>query len=866
MRTWRVLYGLLLLFACGFQAKATDEVRQVVNFNAGWLYRQGDVPGAGQPTYADDGWERVGLPHSFSIPYFMSRDFYVGYGWYRKTWELTRKQLEKQHFLEFDGVFCEAEIYVNGQKAGHHEGGYTGFSVNITPYLKAGQNLVAVRVNNLWNPDRAPRAGEHVFSGGIYRNVHWVMKSPLYIDWCGTGVTTPDLQRSQGKSAAVHVATDVCNAMKRTAGFRLQTDVVDAEGRTVASVSDDCEVAPGAKVQVRQVTPEVHAPKLWSPDTPYLYKVVTTLYRGKKVCDRSETTFGFRWTEWTADEGFFLNGKHLYLRGANVHQDHAGWGDAVTEAGSRRDVRLMKEAGFNFIRGSHYPHSPAFVDACDREGILFWSENAFWGTGGFREDGCWNAGAYPSDPAEAARFDESVKAQLAEMIRIHRNHPSVIVWSMCNEAFFSAPETMDGVRRLLSECVELSHQLDSTRPAAIGGAQRPIGEGRIDKIGDVAGYNGDGGIIPDFQQPGVPSMVSEYGSVTADRPGKYEPGWGDLQRDESYKGRRWRGGQAVWCGFDHGSIAGGVMAKMGIVDYFRIPKRSWYWYRNEYTHVAPPEWPVSGVPARLSLTADRTEGVRTDGTDDVMLCVEVCDAGGRALSNSLPVTFTIVSGPGEFPTGRSITFAPDSDIRIQDGKAAIELRAYESGRSVVVATAGGLQSDTVCIDFVGERVFREGVTPLVADRPYVRFVRPDEGPVQTFGPGNPTFASSQGTGHTSGSGADGDVQTFWQAADGDSSPWWISDTEKGLSLRRVRLVFPTDGGYRYALEVSADREQWTKVGDERSGRQVEKARVYDFPSGTGSARVRFVRVRFTEQSAALPAAVSEIEIQGCVAD
>ena len=112
-------------------------------------------------------------------------------------------------------------------------------------------------------------------------------------------------------------------------------------------------------------------------------------------------------------KGFFLNGKHLYLRGANVHQDHAGWGDAVTEAGMWRDVRMMKEAGFNFIRGSHYPHSPAFVEACDREGMLFWSENAFWGIGGFRADGYWNASAYPVEAEDRAGFDRSVKTQLA---------------------------------------------------------------------------------------------------------------------------------------------------------------------------------------------------------------------------------------------------------------------------------------------------------------------------------------------------------------------------------------------------------------------------------------------------------------------
>lgn len=144
-----------------------------------------------------------------------------------------------------------------------------------------------------------------------------------------------------------------------------------------------------------------------------------------------------------------LNGEHLFFKGANVHQDQAGWGDAVTEAAMRRDVKQMKEAGFDFIRGSHYPHAPAFSKACDEMGMLFWAEAPFWGIGGFGPDGYWNSSAYPVYDKHRSGFDASALQQLGEMIRIHRNHPSIVAWSMCNEAFFSAPEAMDGVRELL---------------------------------------------------------------------------------------------------------------------------------------------------------------------------------------------------------------------------------------------------------------------------------------------------------------------------------------------------------------------------------------------------------------------------------
>ena len=154
-----------------------------------------------------------------------------------------------------------------------------------------------------------------------------------------------------------------------------------------------------------QTTAPVAKPKLWHPDHPFLYTAVSKVFDGRNVADHFETPFGFRWFKWTADQGFFLNGEHLYIKGADVHQDHAGWGDAVADSGFYRDVKLVKDAGFNFIRGSHYPHAPAFADACDELGVLFWSENCFWGMGGRSPDGYWNASAYPTNAEDDAAFE-----------------------------------------------------------------------------------------------------------------------------------------------------------------------------------------------------------------------------------------------------------------------------------------------------------------------------------------------------------------------------------------------------------------------------------------------------------------------------
>lgn len=840
---------------------ASAKGREVVNLNREWTYQRGDFPGAEQADYDDSGWERIGLPHSFSIPYFLSSEFYTGYGWYRKALDLSKDDLERDLFLEFDGVFQEAEVYVNGTLAGTHRGGYTGFSIRVTPYVKRGENQTAVRVNNLWRADLAPRGGEHVFSGGIYRNVRLVKKHPVHIDWYGTFVTTPSLEAREGRSSDVRVRTEVRNNTEKSGTYRLKIQVKDAEGRVVAERDTAQRVAAGTVAMFDQATEEILGVDLWSPSSPRLYTLVSELYQGRKLIDREETDFGFRWFKWTADKGFFLNGEHLFFHGANVHQDQAGWGDAVTEGAMRRDVRMMKEAGFDMIRGSHYPHAPAFAKACDREGVLFWSETAFWGTAGPKVDGGWTASAYPVREEDIEGFEQSALQQLADMIRINRNSPSIVVWSVSNEPFFTDGKTIPGVKSLLKKLVDKAHELDPTRPAAVGGAQRPIGEDRIDHIGDIAGYNGDGARIADFQNPGIPSVVTEYGSTLSDRPGRYIPGWGDLARDEGWKGREWRSGQIIWCGFDHGSIFGGNMAKLGIVDYFRLPKRSWYWYRNEYGHQAPPEWPVEGVPARLRLEASKTEGIRADGTDDVQLVVTVLDKDGRELSNSPDVRLSVVSGPGEFPTGRAIDFSAGSDIRIMDGKAAIAFRAYYAGRTVVEATADGLEPARVELEFVGAPRYAEGKAWQVESRPYVRFVKASgQRQMQHYGTDSPTFASTSAPRHSAGMAADGNGETWWSPAADDKQPFLTLDVERTLDVHSVKAVFAASGAGRCLVELSTDEEHWQKVA-EASSRQGGAWEIrLEKP-----VKARFIRFSFPQGGGAVCPALAEVEVSGTVA-
>jgi beta-galactosidase len=852
----------------GSGGASSSSPRIIQNFNQSWKFMVGDYTGAQANAYDDSAWNPVGLPHSFSMPYFLWTQTYYGYGWYRRHLNVPAEWSGKRVFIEFQAAFQDAQVYVNGAQVGRHLGGYNGFSYDVTANIKTGDNVIAVRLNNKWNAQLAPRSGDHTFSGGIYRDVNIVVTDPLHVTWYGTFVTTPTLATNAGASSTVDIQTEIRNDRTSDVDCTLRTDIVDSSDKVVTTISSTKTIPAGTTTTVDQTTPAVDKPSLWHPDHPTMYRVLTTISVGGTDVDTFTTPFGFRWIKWTADNGLQLNGSRYYLHGANVHQDHAGWGDGVADSGFFRDVKMLKDAGLNFIRGSHYPKAPAFADACDQLGVLFWSENCFWGSAAYSEGSFEAGGAYPANAADQDPFDASVLASLTDMIRIHRNHPSIVIWSMSNEPYFTAGSTIDKMRALLKKAVDLTHQLDPTRPAAIGGAQRPTDNTRIDTLGDVAGYNGDGATIATFQNPGIPSVVAEYGSVVTNRPGSYDPGWGNLgsQLTSGLPTEfAWRSGQAVWCMFDHGSIKGGDLEIMGIVDYFRIPKRAWYWYRNTYAKVAPPAWPSAGTAAALKLTASTTSLGAVDGTQDAQLTVAVVDSSGKAISNNVPVTLSVTSGPGEFPTGPSITFSPpstdpQSDIVIRDGTAAIEFRTYYSGTSVITATSPGLKSDTVTITSQGSPAFEPGVTPSTPLRTYSRYTGGTVSPVSslTLALNHPTSASTTGSG-TSASANDGSTTTSWTAASTDTSAWWQVFLEVGRSVSTIEVTFPSADNYRYTIAVSSDGKTWTTTVDQSqttSTSQTQRA------TGSFGSNIQYVQVNFVGLPAGKPAGLAELVVGG----
>ena len=850
-----VVLGSACIDAQSGSSDKKEQGRVVSNVNAEWKFKLGSVENGQAVDLDDSQWELAHIPHSFSMPYFLSERFYTGDGWYRKKINVKLNDGQR-YYLDFKGVFQVADVYVNGKLAGHHEGGYTGFEVDITDHVVNGDNQIAIRVNNNWNGRIAPRGGEHTFSGGIYRDVDLVVKSDIHVTWYGMSITTPKLENGD---TSVRVVSEIRSQTDKPCKLNVETSVFDAEGQLVASApAKFVEVTPNAVISVETLTSQVKDAKLWSPETPVLYRAETIVSDANSgvIYDRFSDNFGFRTFKWTADKGFYLNGKNLYLYGANVHQDRAGWGDAVSHAGFERDVRYMKEAGLNIIRGSHYPHHPAFAEACDRVGMLFWSENCFWGTTGMGGPNIWGgASAYPVDEADQIPFEESVIHSLRDMIRINRNRPSIVCWSLCNEVFFSDGRVMPKVRDFLKRLTNVVHEADPTRPAAVGGAQR----GQIDHCGDIVGYNGDGERIREYQNPGIPNLVSEYGSVIELRPGKFNAGYEAVGHLTGKKEYDWRSGEIIWCGIDHGSM-GGRYGWMGMMDYFRIPKRRWYYYRETLGGVKHPEWPVEGTPAKVVVTSDKTIIAHADGTDDVQLTATIVDASGKELSSSPDVTFRVVSGPGEFPTGRSITFNKDSDIVIRDGKCAIDFRSYYSGTTVIEATSPGLESARIEIVSKGGPEFVAGKTPVIENRPYVKFTGELKGTMRPSGPVNmaldkPTLASESIEGHSAICAVDGRPETFYQAKSAENCFLQVTP-ERIVKPKSIRIVFAKEAAWDFVLEYSMDQQSWTRISEVTG---TEKFKEKTFPMD-GKFEGLYFRITFKAKSGLPAPAVSEFEI------
>ena len=589
------------------------QARQRDNFDKGWLFILGDSAQMATPTYNDNHWRKLCLPHDWAI----EGDFYAGnpsgagggalpggIGWYRKHFLLDcEAEPGGRYFIEFDGVYMNSTVYVNGQEVGHRPYGYSSFEYDITKYLKRGDNVIAVKVDNSDQPN------SRWYSGcGIYRHVWLTKTNAVHVKHWGVHVQT------DAKTGQIKVEADV-----EGNNFKVRNTVYDASGKEV-----------GLKVK---------NPHLWSVEDPYIYKVRTQVLVGGKVVDEVWTTTGFRDFKFDAETGFWLNGKNFKLNGVCEHHDFGCLGAAVNEDAMHRKLSKLKAMGVNSIRSSHNPPAPELLNMCDTMGIIVMDESF----------DMWRRKKTAGDYARF--FEEWHERDLSDLILRDRNHPSILMWSIGNEVLeqwssadadeltleqanlilnaghdastLAHGEEMSPNSLLTRHLADIVKRYDTTRPI-LAGCNEPDPNNHLFKSGaiDIIGFNYHHQWVKDVPKnfPGKPFIFSESVSALQTR-GYYkmpsdEITWAPQEwwlpyTDPSYmcsaydnmhaswsstheetwdvvKHNAFVGGQYIWTGFDYigEPTPYGFPARsayFGVIDLAGFPKDTYYMYQSEWT-------------------------------------------------------------------------------------------------------------------------------------------------------------------------------------------------------------------------------------------------------------------------------------------
>jgi beta-galactosidase len=547
-----------VLFASA--AIAAPAPGKIAAFDFGWLFRLGDFASAAVPAFDDSAWRTVDLPHDWSVeePFraeYGSGNGYAagGIGWYRKHFRLEPADADKIISIEFEGIYDNSEVWINGHFVGRRPYGYSSFDYEMTPLLKFGEadNVVAVRV------DHSRFADSRWYTGsGIYRHVRIRVSDKLRIAPRGVFISAPEAGEER---AAVRVETLVENRSEQALAFELRAGIEDAPGRIVGTASKKESLGPGAKKAILQEI-VLDRPGLWAPESPILYVLHSRLLADSTSVDEVETSFGIRSLSFDPDQGLILNGKGLKMKGVCLHHDAGALGAAVPEKVLERRLRLLKELGVNAVRTSHNPPAPELLVLCDRLGLLV-QEEAFdeftpgknkWVSG-------WNAGL-PSRFGYAEDFALWSVRDIRDMVLRDRNHPCVIMWSIGNEIDYPndpfshpvlgtgyKPENPQAANLVMwaRPLVEAVKSLDPTRPVTAALAHIPMSDAvGLTGLLDLVGYN--------YQEPRYaedhkahPGRVI-YGSEN----GHQLSAWAAV-RDNPYVA-----GQFLWTGVDYLGEAG----------------------------------------------------------------------------------------------------------------------------------------------------------------------------------------------------------------------------------------------------------------------------------------------------------------------
>src|SRR5437773_5380091 len=468
---------ILLLFPVWF---SMQNFSQTTVFDFDWRFHRGGAQGAEMPGFDDSKWRNVDLPHDWSIedlpgtrsPFDpnaisqVSGGFTVGgTAWYRKTFTIPADQKNKRIHIQFDGVYMNADFWLNGEFLGDHPYGYTSFWFDITDKIKLGEkNTIAVLVKDEGQNSRW-------YSGsGIYRHVWLKTLEPVHVSPWGIYITTPDANVS---SAKVNIKTNVTNATTNALPVKLVTRILNSKGDEVARTESQQQINSKASNEFTQNL-SVSSPELWSIESPALYTAITEVYNENRITDKAEIKFGIRTISFDATNGFRLNGKTVKLKGGCVHHDNGPLGSKAYDRAEERRIELLKASGFNAIRCAHNPPSPALFAACDRLGILVIDE-------------AFDMWRLPNNPYDYhLYFDDWWQKDIESMVMRDRNHPSVIIWSIGNEIREMENPKVIEVARMLGNHIR---KLEPTRPitAAVNNL-RPQKDSYFATL-DVCGYN-----------------------------------------------------------------------------------------------------------------------------------------------------------------------------------------------------------------------------------------------------------------------------------------------------------------------------------------------------------------------------------------
>ncbi|WP_293717193.1 glycoside hydrolase family 2 TIM barrel-domain containing protein, partial [uncultured Parabacteroides sp.] len=443
-KTFRFILFIICLLS-GYGCCSSSSGRQVLDMNTGWAFYRGDVEEGHKTDLNDSGWIPAVIPHIMQLEtkHCGGNSIYDGIGWYRRYFKLPAKYKDKRVVVSFEGVMTNCDVYLNEEKITTHHGGYMGFVADLTDRVDwDGNNVLAVRVSAGYDPLTPPGKPQDrmdfYYYSGIYRDVKMVITDKIYITdplqedkvaGGGQFVTFPEVT---GEQAKTHLSTHIRNLTDKDRELTLLSLLKDTTGRVVARAETPVHVQKQSDDTVEQDL-VVDRPNLWYPYTPYLYTLQTQLLSGGRVLDETNEKIGIRTIRYTAEEGFFINGERLYMRGANRHQAFANVGDAASNSMQVRDVIDLKRGGYNAVRAAHYPADPAFLDACDKYGLLVVECIPGWQF-------------YNPD----STFIERLYDIGRQMIRRDRNHPSVVLWETAlNESRYPVS--------LAKEIQELSH-------------------------------------------------------------------------------------------------------------------------------------------------------------------------------------------------------------------------------------------------------------------------------------------------------------------------------------------------------------------------------------------------------------------------